>query len=302
MATQDLTLPGALVKKHNELVRTKISIAHVDGSRILANLIACVKQDDTEFKGIYRVQVKDFMSDQGGKDYTNIKNVCRELAKATAEIEEIDPDNRKPILRLYTFFTSITYNNGVIKARFNWEMKPLLLNLRQCFTQYNLTDYLSLPSLYSQRMFEILKSWANLPEVVLPIAELHRLLDTPESMRNDFAQFRLRVLEKAHRDIHAKTSLKFEWEQVKPGLSVEAVRFLFGPSRQAIAEAELTKLKEEKARRLHNQRMITALDCARSKAGDCRERDNKRLVCKVCLEFQFCKASCNTSKTSPASG
>ena len=154
---QQLTLPGEIVKKRNELVRSKISISNVDGSRILANLIACVRHDDTQFKDTYRVPVKDFMSDQGGKSYSNIKAMCRELAKATAEIEEPDPDGPHPIFRIYTFFSSISYRKGVVEARFNQEMQPLLLDLRRCFTQYNLMEYLTLPSLYSQKLFEILQ-------------------------------------------------------------------------------------------------------------------------------------------------
>ena len=104
MAMQQLTLPGEIVKKHNELVRSKINISNVDGSRILANLIACVRHDDTQFKDTYRVPVKDFMSDQGGKSYSNIKAMCRELAKATAEIEEPDPDGPHPICACIRFF------------------------------------------------------------------------------------------------------------------------------------------------------------------------------------------------------
>lgn len=285
---QQLLLPGEIVKKRNELVRSRISIANVDGSRILANLIACVRHDDTDFRDTYRVPVKDFMSDTSGRGYTHIKAMCRELAKATAEIEEPDPDGSHPILRLYTFFSSITYRKGVVEARFNAEMRPLLLDLRRCFTQYNLMEYLTLPSLYSQRLFEILKSWSNTPEVLLSVAELHRLLDAPESLKNDFAQFRRRVLEKAHHDIQTLTPFRFEWEPVKAGRSVEAIRFLFAPGRKAIAEAETKKAQEEKRRRLENQRFLAAIECAKAKKGECDTQDNKRIVCKLCAAKGFC--------------
>ena len=212
-----------------------------------------------------------------------MKAMCRELAKATAEIEEPDPDGLHPYLRLYTFFSSITYRNGIIEARFNWEMKPLLLDLRRCFTQYNLMEYLTLSSVYSQRLFEILKSWANTPEVVLSIGELHHLLDSPASSRADFRQFRTRIIEKAHKDIHEKTSLHFEWEPVKAGRSVEYIRFLFAPGRKAVSEAETKKTQEEKRHRLQNQRVIKALECAKAKGSKCENQDNQRLICKMCL-------------------
>ena len=292
MAVQQLTLPGTVVKKRNELIRSRINISNVDASRILANLIACVRHDDKQFKDTYRVPVKDFMSDLGGKSYSNIKAMCRELAKATAEIEEPDPDGPHPIFRIYTFFSSISYRKGVVEARFNQEMQPLLLDLQECFTKYNLIDYLKLPSIYSQRLFEILKSWANVKsgEKTLSVEELHRLLDTPPSFRADFKAFRVRVLEKAHKDIHEKTSLRFEWEPVKVGRSVEEIRFSFGPGRRAIAEAELQKVKEAKRRRLQKQRLLKAVECSKSKGGECITQDNKRLVCKVCRELDVCRS------------
>lgn len=289
MAMQQITLPGEVVKKHNELVRSRINIANIDGSRILANLIACVRHDDTEFKDTYRVTAKDFMTDQGGKSYTNIRSVCRELAKATAEMEEPDTDGAHPILRLYTFFSSITYRKGVIEARFNWEMRHLLLDLRRCFTQYNLIEYLTLPSIYSQRLFEILKSWANMPEVILSVAKLHRLLDTPPSFRADFRQFRTRVLEKAYRDIHEKTSLRFEWEPIKVGRSVEEIRFLFAFKRKAIAEAETKKAVAEKKRNIEINRWNRAYNCAMGKAGNCQQQDNTPIICTTCLRLNFCR-------------
>jgi plasmid replication initiation protein len=291
MAMQQLTLPGELVKKHNELVRSKINISSLDASRILASLIACVRHDDTQFKDIYEIPVKDFLSDRGGGSYTRIKRLATDLFDAHAEIETKN-EKGKRILDLRHFFTSIKYieGTGIIRAKFNHEeMSSLLLDLKRCFTQYNLIEYLTLPSIYSQRLFEILKSWANTPVVVLSMTALHNTLNTPRSFRVDFKAFRIRVLEKAHKDIHAKTSLRFEWEPVKVGRSVESVRFIFAPVRKALAEAEKQKAKEEKNRRLANQRVLRAVACAKAKNGRCEAQDHKPIICKMCHHMQICR-------------
>ena len=291
MAMQQLTLPGEIVKKHNELVRSKINLSGKTASRILACLVACIRHDETQFKEAYFVPIKDYLpNEEGGMLYKQARAACKELASATVETEWPDPENPggEPIFHVMPFFTSIKYRKGNVEARFNKEMSGLLLQLRACFTQYNLMEYLTLPSLYSQKLFEILKSWANTPEVVLPVAELHRLLNTPPSFRADFKAFRTRVIEKAHKDIQEKTSLRFEWESVKAGRSVEAIRFLFAPGRKAIAEKEAQSLKDQKRRRLESQRMMRALECARAKKGECVVQDNARIVCKSCMQFQFC--------------
>lgn len=288
MGMQQLTLPGEIVKKDNRLVRAKITISNVEASRILANLVACIHTDDKALKRVYHVAVKDFLTDTSGRGYTRVKGLCRELAQATVELEEPDPDGPHPIFETGAIFSRIVYKKGVVEAEFNGHMAPFLLDLQQCFTQYSLIEYLKLPSIYSQRIFEILKSWSRMPEVVISMTELHRMLDSPASFRANFTEFRRWVLEKAHKDITEKTSFRFEWEPVKAGRSVEAIRFLFAPGRKAIAEAEKQKAKEDKKRRLQAQRMNRALDCAKAKDGDCRTMDNKPIICKACRQMGFC--------------
>lgn len=286
MAVQQLTLPGEIVKKRNELARSKISISNAEGSRILANLIACVRHDDTQFKDTYRVPVKDFISDKGGGSYSRIKAVCRELSKATAEIEEPDPDGAHPIFRIYTFFSSLVYRKGVVEARFNQEMQPLLLDLRRCFTQYNLLEYLTLPSIYSQKLFEILKSWANTPEVTLPIAELHRMLDTPDSFRKNFAAFRRFVLQKAHKDILARTSLRFDWQPLKQGRAVGAVRFTFGVKRSLPVEKEKSDNSKKKQARDNNTAAMKAIACLKERGPACEGGHQKPKICELCRKLR----------------
>lgn len=283
-----LTLPGSIVKKDNKLIRTKINILSIDGSRILANLIACIKHDDTTFKDTYKIAVKDFLTDSGGKSYTRIKDICRQLGSATAELEDIVDGKKK--FKVRTFFSQIEYENGYIYAEFNPLMSDVLLNLKHCFTQYNLLDYLSLPSIYSQRVFEILKSWEKIEKgyIDIELSELHRSLNTPTTFQNDFAQFRRKVLEKAHKDITNKTTLKFNWKPIKNGRAVESVRFFFNGKKIAIAEKEKELKKLERQKKLETQRYIKAVNCAKEKKGNCEKQDNTGIVCRLCLKLKFC--------------
>lgn len=287
MAKDELSIPGTLVKKSNSIIRTRITVKSVEASRILAHLVACIRTDDEKLKQAYSVPAKDIIPYIGGENYKRIKVTCRELASAFAETEEPDPDGPHPIYRARPFFTDIRYRKGIITANFNPLMSPFLLDLKKCFTTYNLTEYLSLPSIYSQRIFEITKSLANSKngEAIIPMADLHRFLDSPKSFQANFKDFRRFVLEKAHKDITEKTSFRFEWEPVKVGRSVEKIRFIFSGGKKALAQKEQEKAKEEKAKRLQAQRIHRALECAKLKQGDCRKMDNKPIVCKVCRYF-----------------
>jgi plasmid replication initiation protein len=131
MGTQQLTLPGEIVKKDNRLVRSKLNISSVDTSRILANLVACIHTDDKSLKRVYRVAVKDFLADTSGRGYTRVKGLCRELAQVTVELEEPDPDGPHPIFEIGTIFSRIVYKKGIVEAEFNGHMAPFLLDLQQ---------------------------------------------------------------------------------------------------------------------------------------------------------------------------
>lgn len=290
MADSQLSLPGQIVKKDNRLIRTRISVDSVDAGRILANLISCIRTNDKTVQDAYSVAAKDFLTIHGGEQYRRIKSLCRELAKATAEVEEPDPDAdaEHPIFTVCPFFSRIQYRKGIVTAVFNPVMAPYLLQLKACFTQYNLIEYLKLPSIYSQRIFEILKSWQNIPEIIISVPELHKMLNTPDSFRSDFCLFRRFVLEKSHKDISDKTEFRYEWEPIKVGRSVEKIRFTFGTRKCALAEAEKEKAKQEKQSRLRTSRFLRAMKCFQAKGQDCREQTEKRIVCKLCREMGIC--------------
>ena len=280
MKPQQLSLPGEIVKKDNRLARAKLNINNLDASRIMANLIACINVSDTELEQSYCVAAKDFLNTAGGGNYTRIKNICRELIKATVEVEKAGEE----IFETYTFFRRIKYEKGIIEASFNQDLKPLLLQLHQCFTQYNLMEYIALPSIYSQRLFEILMSWRNMPEVTVKMSDLHRMLNTPESMKADFGNFRNRVLIKAHKDITEKTSLKFTWEPIKVGKSVEQIVFYFAEKRKSQYDIFKDKKRKEKMNRINNDRYVRATKCATAKNGRCDKCDNIRIICKTCKQ------------------
>lgn len=288
MAGRQLPLPGTIVKKSNAIARAQWQPQSIWEPRIVALVASKVRESDEDFQ-TYRIPVTELtgMSDEDlrGNQYRDIERSIAHLGKATIRIEGKKPRS----FRQYGIFSMCGYEDGCLIARFDPDLKPHFLNLKAQFTAYNLFEYLTLPSTYSQRIFEFLKSWVNAQEVIISVAELHELLNTPESFKKDFRQFRIYVIEKAHKDILEHTSLRFEWEPIKVGRSVEKIRFIFG-NRRALAEKIKADAKEEKRQRIASQRLLRAVECAKKKGGDCRIADNVRIVCRVCAEFKCCES------------
>jgi plasmid replication initiation protein len=187
----------------------------------------------------------------------------------------------------YNVFSRCRYRReeGILELGFHPDLKPHYLNLQGLFTEYNLLDYLLLPSIYSQRIFEILSSWADKPYVEISLHDLHNMLDTPASLRADFRNFRIRVLEKAHKDITGKTkSLYYNWEPIKNGRSVIAIKFHFSRGKFLVSPK---KQKDTDAKEMisNNKAFQSAVSCAKMKGERCDDPNNRPRVCKVCREY-----------------
>ncbi len=216
-----------VIKKSNDFVRNKLKFSNVIAGRVLASFASLIKVDDDDFYQYY-ISANNVLLNIGGKDYKELKEACDVLLTAIIEKKL----NSKGGFQKYTLFSTIGYENGLIFASFHPDLKPFFLNLKSHFTQYNLSEFLILPSFYSQRLFEILKSWESCSEVIIPLHELHTMLNPPVSYKLNFKEFRRWVLEKAYKDINEKTSLCYEWEAIKTKNKVTAVNFIFSKGKK----------------------------------------------------------------------
>ena len=223
MAAKLLMLPGKTVKKSNALARARWSPDSVWEPRLVAMLASQIKSGDTDFQ-TYEIRLVDLLGkDPGGKDYQEFEKVIDKVMSRVITLRNGE-DWKK-----YTMFSSCEYvsKKGILKIGFHPDLKEHYLQLKQ-YIKYNLLDFMLLPSIYSQRLFEFLKSWDDRKEAIIELKELHEMLDTPQSFKKDFRQFRTRVLEKAHKDILEFTDLYYTWEPIKTGRAVSMIKFMFG--------------------------------------------------------------------------
>ncbi len=238
----NIVLPRRQVVKSNDFIRSKLVIGNVLSARILAVAASTVMQDDEEFYN-YRISASHFFPDfnAGGDNYNQLKQAIDELSKG-----RIERRIGKNGYMKYALFSKIGYMNGYIEVKFDPDLKPFFIDLKKHFTKYNLLEFLSLPSTYSQRIFEILKSWENTQEYIININELHDILLVPPSLRTDFTNFRRRVLEKSYKDINEKTTFKYEWDAIKTKNKVTAIKFIFSQKNRMVFQKTTIKKLTDK--------------------------------------------------------
>lgn len=83
--------------------------------------------------------------------------------------------------------------------------------------------------------------------------------------------------------------MRYEWEPVKKGRAVVAVRFIFSRRRALpVAKAKEAEAQAKGSAR-NNRAFNAALACAERKGQCCTQQDNKPGVCSVCVKLGICK-------------
>lgn len=123
-------------------------------------------------------------------------------------------------------FSQVTfdYSTKDIKVEFPTVLKEHLLDLQSQYSNYLLQNIIDLTNSAHIRLFEILRSKANLRSWVFNIEDLFYTLQLPESYRN-FALLEQKFLLPAQKELDENTSLKFTYEKITRGKKVIKLKF-----------------------------------------------------------------------------
>ena len=209
---------------------------------------------------------KMFKSSSGSL-YEHIEALCdRQIKGATIfdwNLLMKDKENGK--IEAHQVVTDASFKNGTLTLRYNNSLTDKIVNLQKDYTVLSLAETLSLKSVYSLRLYEMLKSAYDyqsavtkkqgemvfeylLPELKLELgiinsggskeikAELEK--DSPDYDRIDelaektgqnkykeFKIFNRNVLLKAKEELNNKTSLIVDYEPIKSGRKAVGIRF-----------------------------------------------------------------------------
>ena len=252
-------LKSLVVKKSNSVTRAPWrGLSSVWAPRIIAAVTAQICPDDEDFKE-YEINMLDFVQTSLSFDGKKPKKLSGRVVK------EIDLSIKQLLNTVLTYegrdeqgYRYIDYFNifyycryvperGVIRASFAPQMKPLFLQLKSHFTLYPLAEFLCLSSMYSQKLYEFLSSWKSKDFIKIPLEQLYDVLDAPKSLREFYGKFKQMVLVPAEREINAKTSLNYTWEQIRTGRKVTDIIFRFGECRTGDVDSGLSAHLTDKA-------------------------------------------------------
>lgn len=214
-----------MVVKANALIQKSRFSLSLQEQRIILYIISKIKPDDKELNAI-SISYKEFCSvcgidiSAGGFYYNEIKTVIKSLADKSIWIKK---DNDTEVLVRWIEKPTINKTDG-IKIKLDDDLMPYLIELKNHYTQYALINILCCKSKYGIRLYELLKSYANLRSIKFSIEELKEKLGA-ETYTN-FTNFKTKVLIPALSDIELYTDIKVSVIYEKKGRQFTKIEFI----------------------------------------------------------------------------
>jgi plasmid replication initiation protein/NACalpha-BTF3-like transcription factor len=223
-----------LIRKANDLVEARYKF-NIWEMRIFTKMLTMIRRDDEDFKE-YRIYIKDMIQEfdlSKGTAYQYLKEgaerLMNKIIRVVRQTDEGMKEFKTPIIAGLDSFLNPN-EARYIDISFHPKMKPYLLQLKSQFLTYDVRNILLLPSVYSVRIYELLKQYEKIGYRVFEIDELKDILGVSDRYQL-YGHFKKRVIEKAQEDLEQHCDICFTFEETKHGRKVAKIRFLIVPNR-----------------------------------------------------------------------
>jgi len=196
----------------NEQRLILLSIAHLDSRR-------------PPPRGRMTIKASDY-ADQYGIDLKHAYEAMEEAADTLYErdIKRIRGNIRERIRWVY----HVQYHDGEGKVTlgFSPDVLPHLTQLHRRFTSYNLKQISNLRSVYSIRLYEMLKQYESTGYFIISIQDFRERLELGDKYKR-YTNLKARVIQPAVDELSIKANLEIQWRTEREGRKFTRLIFQF---------------------------------------------------------------------------
>lgn len=116
--------------------------------------------------------------------------------------------------------------SGLIKVNFAPAMIPLLTELKNNFTTYELAHTVKFKSSYSHRIYQLLNQWKSIGRVKIKVDGLRQRLDLGDYY-DEYKRLKAKILAPSLKEINQHSNFKVEMNEIKEGRKVVGLEFRF---------------------------------------------------------------------------
>lgn len=245
------------VVQHNAIVRARYDMTVIE-KNVIYMLLAQLHDDDPPNK-VYYISVKDIERLTGKEiNYGQFEKSTMRLVTRGYTIKEGDE-----ILQV-AVVSSVRHikHQGMIAVKFDSDIRPYLFNLKDNFTKYGFFMAMSLQSMYSKRLYEMLSQFKNTGIMRISIDELkYRLcIIDPQTKKDKYAiwtAFANKVLDKAKGELEQMTDINFTYTAKKRGRKYTDLEFNIKYQQQKVALPEVNPAQEVIYKRLTKRHQLS---------------------------------------------
>ena len=206
----------------NQINQSRFRMTRAE-QKLILYCIGMVDNKEGKIRRTFEMDIKDFvdfLEIKGNDYYKRMMEITDDFVSRVFEIKQPNGEIHKiPALSI------IKYKKGSVEMKINDQLVPYLLNLKSHFTKYSLQEVLKFKSGFSMRLYQLLAQYQYKKEVEYSLEHLRFCLNVADGKFKRFFDFRRYVLEVSKKEITEKSSLRFEYQTVKQGRKVVAVRF-----------------------------------------------------------------------------
>lgn len=217
------TAQNQLVVKSNSLIQKTRYELSTEEQKLILYLVSLIKPQDSELQE-YHIDIKKVCSIFGiqekGSNYAYLRQCLRGLSDKSFWISTPEKD----LLIRWLERLEINKFETYVSCRLDDRLKPFLLQLKECFTSYELCYVLALKTKTAIRLYEIFNSYAYKQTIVISLEELRSMfsLENKYPLYNDFKRY---ILDKAIKEINEFTDLIINYEPVRQQKAVTSIKF-----------------------------------------------------------------------------
>jgi len=200
------------VRQANEFINLPQKLT-LNQSRIFLYMVSQIKPTDTDVKK-YRISFRELEKLIGGSknsfSYQKVKELLKDLAQKTIVI---GTDKNTERITHYIQSVDLDKFNGYVELEVDPKLKPYFLQLKAKYTKYDLINVIPLQSVYSVRLYELLKQYEGIHKRAFTIQQFREVLNLQSYKL--YGDIKRRVILQAQKEINELTDIKFSFEEIK---------------------------------------------------------------------------------------
>jgi plasmid replication initiation protein len=258
MGTKNLEEKNGLVVKSNSLINAMCDLS-LQGNRFLAFAISLLDRDLVISKRGEPIELEIPVVHFAETFNVTKKNAYREIeflaTKLQQKIIELPEDETLSGKRIKVgLITKQRYldREGKIWIKFDEDLVPHLIGLKNKFTQYKIKDVYQFQKASTWRLYELLRQYKSIGKRSFDLDEFKWKLNI-ENKYSRFSNLKIRVLVPAIEEINKLSDIKVQYSQIKKGRKINGLTFFIKENKDTKTYRETVREKLEKDKSTRNK-------------------------------------------------